>query len=383
MSLFIQNIELHTPEQVIPDGVVLVENGIIAGVGPRGSVLRLSAAQVIDGRGLVLAPGMIDLQLNGAFGHDFTSDPAGIWTVAAGLPRYGVTAFLPTVITSPLEAPRAAMEALCQKPPAETLGALPLGLHLEGPFINPAKKGAHNPAYIRLPEPDSVRDWTLQNGVRLVTLAPELPGGLELAAQLLACGVVVSAGHSMATLEQARAAFDLGVRYGTHLFNAMPPLDHRAPGLAGALLEDSRMVAGLIADGIHVHPAMAALAWQAKGSRGLNLVTDAISALGMPPGQYHSGKQTIFVDGVSARLADGTLAGSILTLDQAVRNLMAFSGASLAEILPAVTSTPAWLLGLERKGRLAPGCDADLVLLSPAGQVYLTVVGGEVLYSQL
>jgi N-acetylglucosamine-6-phosphate deacetylase len=383
MSLFFQNVELHTPEQIIPEGVVLVENGMIAAIGRHGSVVPPSGVQVIDGQGLILAPGMIDLQLNGAFGHDFTSDPATLWTVAARLPCYGVTAFLPTIVTSPLEAVSAAMNALRQRPPDPPFGSIPLGLHLEGPFINPAKKGAHNPAFIRLPQADSARDWTQQNGVRLVTLAPELPGGLELVQWLLSGGVVVSAGHSMATFEQARTAFNQGVRYGTHLFNAMPTLDHRQPGLAGALLEDNWTVAGLIADGIHVHPAMVGLAWKARGSRCLNLVTDAISALGMPEGQYRVGDRAITVDAVSARLPDGTLAGSVLSLDQAVRNLMAFTGASLGEVLPTVTSTPAHLLGLERKGRIAPGCDADLILLSPAGRVYLTVVDGEVAYSQL
>jgi N-acetylglucosamine-6-phosphate deacetylase len=383
MSLFFQNVEPHTPEQVIPDGVALVENGIITAVGRRGSILRPTGAQVINGQGLALAPGMIELQLNGGFGYDFTCAPASLWSVAARLPHYGVTAFLPTIVTSPPEVVRAGMAALRQRPLAKPFGAVPLGLHLEGPFINPAKKGAHDPAYIRLPQADSAGDWTLQNGVRLVTLAPELPGGMELAARLMAGGVVVSAGHSMASFEQAWAAFDLGVRYVTHLFNAMPPLDHRQPGLAGALLADSRAVAGLIADGIHVHPAMVALAWKARGSCGLNLVTDAITALGMPEGQYGLGEQTVTVDNSSARLASGALAGSILSLDQAVHNLMAFTGASLAEVLPTVTSTPAKLLGLEGKGRLAPGCDADLVLLSPDGQVHLTVVGGEVVYSQL
>jgi N-acetylglucosamine-6-phosphate deacetylase len=275
------------------------------------------------------------------------------------------------------------MAALQQKPLALLDGAVPLGLHLEGPFINPAKKGAHNPDYIRPPQADSAMDWTLKNGVRLVTLAPELPGALDLAARLLAGGVVVSAGHSMASFEQAQTAFDSGVRYGTHLFNAMPAMEHRQPGLAGALLADSRVVAGLIADGIHVHPAMVALAWKARGSRGLNLVTDAMTALGMPEGYYPLGDQTVKVDAVSARLPDGTLAGSILTLDQALRNLMTFTGASLAEVLPVVTGTPARLLGLERKGRITPGCDADLMLLSPSGRVYLTVVGGKVVYSQL
>jgi N-acetylglucosamine-6-phosphate deacetylase len=383
MSFFFQNIELHTPEQVIPDGAVLVENGMVTGAGRRESVIRPFGVQVLDGQGLTLAPGMIDLQLNGGFGYDFTGNPATLWEVAARLPRYGVTAFLPTIITCPSEVVRAAMEALHQRPVTNFAGAVPLGLHLEGPFINPVKKGAHNPQYILPPQADSALDWTLSNGVRLVTLAPELPGALELAARLLESGVVVSAGHSMASFEQAQAAFNSGVRYGTHLFNAMPAVDHRQPGLAGAVLADRRVVAGLIADGIHVHPAMAALAWKAKGSQGLNLVTDAMTALGMPEGFYKLGDRTVRVDAVSARLPDGILAGSILTLDQALRNLMAFTGASLAEVLPVVTGTPARLLGLERKGRIAPGCDADLVLLSPSGQVYLTMVAGEIVYSQI
>jgi N-acetylglucosamine-6-phosphate deacetylase len=382
MSIFFQNIILHTSEEVIPDGAVLVENGMIAAAGPRGSFVPPPGAAVMDGQGLVLAPGMIDLQLNGGFGYDFTSEPASLWDVAAHLPRYGVTAFLPTIITSPPEVVHAAIAAL-RHASGGGGGAVPLGLHLEGPFINPAKKGAHNPDYIRLPQAGSAADWTLQNGVRLVTLAPELPGALDLASRLLAGGVVVSAGHSMATFDQARSAFDSGVRYGTHLFNAMPALDHRQPGLAGALLTDSRMVTGLIADGIHVHPAMVALAWKGKGSRGLSLVTDAMTALGMPAGDYRLGDRTVKVDAVSARLPDGTLAGSILTLDQAVRNLMAFSGASLVEVLPAVTGTPARLLGLERKGRIAAGCDADLILLSPGGQIFLTMVSGEIVYSRL
>ena len=383
MRIVFQNIVLYTSEEVIPDGAALIDNGVITAAGPRGSFLPPPGAAIMDGQGLILAPGMIDLQLNGGFGYDFTSEPASLWDVAAHLPRYGVTAFLPTIITSPPEVVHTAMDALHPGPPARAAGAVPLGLHLEGPFINPAKKGAHNPVHIRLPQADSAVDWTFQNGVRLVTLAPELPGAIDLASRLLAAGVVVSSGHSMASFEQAGAAFDLGVRYGTHLFNAMPPLDHRQPGLAGALLTDSRMVTGLIADGIHVHPAMVALAWKAKGSRNLNLVTDAMTALGMPEGDYRLGDRTVKVDTVSARLPDGTLAGSILSLDQALRNLMAFSGASLREVLPTVTGTPARLLGLERKGRIAVGCDADLILLSPAGHVFLTMIGGEIVYTRL
>jgi N-acetylglucosamine-6-phosphate deacetylase len=265
--------------------------------------------------------------------------------------------------------------------PAGLLGAQPLGLHVEGPFLNPQKKGAHNPAYLRPPDLDTIRDWTPERGVRLATLAPELPGALDLVTALNERGVVVSAGHSVATYEESLRGFAAGIRYGTHLFNAMPSPGHRAPGLAGALLTDARPTVGLIADGIHSHPAMVDLAWRALGSGRLNLVTDAMAALGMPPGHHRLAEFEVEVDDTGVRLPDGTLAGSVLSLDVALRNVMAWSGCSLGEVLPAVTTTPAALLGLgSEHGRIAPGFRADLVLLTPGLRVQTTIVGGEVVY---
>ena len=193
----------------------------------------------INAAGLILAPGFIDLQFNGAFGDDFTADPATIWRVAEQLPRYGVTAFLPTIITAPLEKVAAGQKVVTDGRPDRFRGAWPLGLHVEGPFLNPQKKGAHNPKHLRLPSVEAVAGWSPETGVRLVTLAPELPGALEMIVALADRGVLVSAGHSMATFDQAVAGFDAGARYGTHLFNAMPTLGHRDPGLAGALLDRS------------------------------------------------------------------------------------------------------------------------------------------------
>ncbi len=188
----------------------------------------------------------------------------------------------------------------------------------------------------------------------------------------------------MATYDQAEAGFDAGIRYGTHLFNAMPTLAHRDPGLPGALLTDPRTTAGFIADGIHTHPAIVRLAWQALGSRRLNLVTDAMAALGMPPGKHLLGDFEVTVDAESARLADGTLAGSILSLDQAVRNLIGFTGCSLADALPTVTTTAARALGLDdRRGQVAPGYAADLVLLAPDLHVQMTIVEGRVVYNRM
>jgi N-acetylglucosamine-6-phosphate deacetylase len=379
--LLVTNAAVYAPDRVIAGGAVLVDGGRIAYAGPVDGAPRPAGVSVIDASGLALVPGFIDLQINGAFGHDFTDDPSSIWTVASALPRFGVTTFLPTIITSPLETVAAARRAVVDGRPSGFRGAEPLGLHLEGPFLNPAKKGAHNGAYLRPPAPDAVAQWSPPDGVRLVTLAPELPGARGVVTALTERGVVVSAGHSMATFEEAVAGFDAGIRYGTHLFNAMPVLHHREPGLPGALLADSRTTVGLIADGIHTHRAIVPLVWQAVGASRVTLVTDAMAALGMPPGAHRLGELHVQVDRTGARLADGTLAGSVLSMDQALRNVMAFTGRPLAEVLRAVTHTPARLLGLDNeRGAIRPGLVADLVLLSSDHQVRLTVAGGEVVY---
>lgn len=376
--LYITNATIYSPRDTFERGAVLVSGGRIEAVG---DVACPPGARVIDADALLLVPGFIDLQFNGGFGHDFTADPTTIWQVAAGLPRWGVTAFLPTVITSPLERIAAAQQVVLSQP-AGYHGATPLGLHIEGPFLNPQKKGAHNPAYLRNPSLDAVADWSPQTGVRLVTLAPELPGALPVIEALAGRGVLVSAGHSTATFDQATAAFDAGTRYGTHLFNAMPSLLHREPGLPGALLTDPRTVVGLIADGVHTHPAIISLVWQALGPERLSLVTDAMAALGMGPGQHILGDFDVTVDATSARLADGTLAGSILSLDQALRNLIRFTGCSLSDALATMTTTPARALGLDHeRGQVAPGFLADLVLLSPDLEVRGTVVAGELVYT--
>jgi N-acetylglucosamine-6-phosphate deacetylase len=364
---------IYTPHEAIPNGTVLVEEGRITAVGhfplPEGWA-------VVDATGHIVAPGFIDLQLNGAFGHDFTADPSTIWRVAAELPRTGVTSFLPTIITSPPETVAQAQAILAAGRGEEKAGARPLGLHVEGPFFNPAKKGAHNPTLLRTPSPAAVADWRRESHVWLVTLAPELPGALETITALRQQGVVVSAGHSLASWAETQVGFSAGVGYGTHLFNAMPPLDHRQPGLVGALLA-SPLPVGLIVDGHHVHPEMVRLAWRLKGGQ-LNLVTDAMAALGMADGVYQLGSQTVQVADGQARLADGALAGSVLALDEAVRNLIAYTGCSLHEALATVTSVPADLLGVGGwLGRVAVGYAADLVLLDEHLQVQKVFCGGE------
>ncbi len=380
--LLITNATICAPGGRIEGGAMLLDAGKIVEVGRADAIARPAGAQVVEGAGFIACPGLIDLQFNGGLGHDFTDDPSAIWDVAAALPKYGVTAFLPTIITSPLETIAAAQEVVATGRPRGFKGAEPLGLHIEGPFLNPQKKGAHNPRYLRPPDVAAVAGWSPATGVRLVTLAPELPGALAIVALLSERGVLVSAGHSAATFDQAKAGLDAGIRYGTHLFNAMPTLQHREPGLPGALLTDPRATVGLIADGVHTHPAIVSLAWQALGSRRLSLVTDAMAALGMPAGTHRLGDFDVNVDAASARLSDGTLAGSILSLDQALRNLVAMTGCTLDDALPTMTSTAARTIGLDReRGRLVPGAAADVVLLSADLRVRTTIVGGEVAYT--
>jgi N-acetylglucosamine-6-phosphate deacetylase len=377
MNTIILHADVITPRGVISDAILTAENGVITRLEPYHPSIPLPSGEVVDAAGLLASPGWIDIQINGAFGYDFTNQPDSIWETARLLPRLGITSFLPTIITSPLETHRRAIQTWKEGPPPGWRGATPLGFHFEGPFINPGKKGAHNPQYILSPDPQLIPEWRAENGLRLVTLAPELPGAHELIRELRGRGIVVSAGHSLATYEQATEAFEAGITCGTHLFNAMPTLDHRFPGLAGALLTHPEIPAGLIADGIHTHPAFLQLAWACKGPDSIILITDAISALGMPPGEHLLGETIIYVDGKCARLKDNTLAGSILTPQSALQNMIRICGASLEAILPTLTLNPARLLGLKKKGRLEIGCDADITLINPKGEVQATIVGGK------
>ncbi len=378
--LTITHAQVVTPAVRLTDYTVTIDGDRITSVRPAREAPASVEATVIDAMGKLLVPGFIDLQVNGAFGKDFTADPTAIWIVATAYPRYGVTGFLPTIITSPLETVTSAQSIVC-RPPQAFRGAEPFGLHLEGPFLNPLRKGAHNPRYLRLPALEAVSDWSPATGIRLVTLAPELPGALPVISSLARRGVLVSAGHSMATYAEAIAGFDAGIRYGTHLFNAMSLLAHREPGLPGALLTEERVAVGFIPDGIHTHPAMIRMAWKQLGPRRFSMVTDCMAALGMGPGHHLLGDYEVTVDAASARLADGTLAGSILSLDEGVRNLIRATGCALEEALATVTTTPARLLGLsQERGEIAPGYVADLVLLSQDLTIEMTIARGEVVY---
>jgi N-acetylglucosamine-6-phosphate deacetylase len=362
---------------VLVPGVLRIEGGRIARVlrapNPADLVFPVLDAAIV-------APGLIDLQVNGGFGAEVGDDPDALRHLAARLPATGVTAFLPTAISSPAPFyPRllAAFAAARGVP-----GAVPLGLHLEGPFLSPRRAGAHPLSAIEAAD-DLLFDRLLgEDAMCLMTLAPERAGGLTRIARLRERGVLVSLGHTDATCDEFTAGIDAGARMATHLYNAMSPFEHRAPGAMGAALVDDRVTAGLIVDGVHSHPSSVRLALKAKGMSRVALVTDMMMAAAMPAGTYSLGGEPVLVDAMSARRPNGTLAGSILTMDEAVRNVVRWAGITPAEALRMATEVPARLLGLSRKGALVEGYDADIVLFDRDLQVQQTIVGGVCAYER-
>ena len=330
--------------------------------------------------GGLIAPGFVDLQVNGGFGSDVGGDPGALEAISRALPRSGVTAYLPTAVSWPLERYAGLFEAVERA--ASAPGARILGVHLEGPFLAPSRSGAHDPANLRPVDLGVLAELLSSGRVRVMTLAPELPGALDAIEQIAGAGAVASAGHTEATHDDIVRAADAGLALGTHLFNAMSPLRHREPGAAGALLADRRLRTGLIADGVHVHPAAMRIAYAAKGADGIALVTDLIQAAGMPDGGYSLGGRRVSVADGESRLDDGTLAGATVTMDEVVRRAAGFIGIGLEATIRMATSTPAQALGLDRIGRIAPGAEADLVLLGPDGVVEETLVGGETVYTR-
>jgi N-acetylglucosamine-6-phosphate deacetylase len=357
---------------------VVVQSGKIDALlrDPRSGDLPEERREIVG----LLCPGFIDLQINGAFGADIGPDPNAIRTLVIKLPATGVTSFLPTLISSPPERYEEFFDTLEQGAIAH--GARVLGAHLEGPFLAPERKGAHDPANLRPIDLGFLRELLRSGKVRVMTLAPELPNSLEAIELLLEEGAVASAGHTEATYEEIIRAAEVGLGQGTHLYNAMRPLAHREPGTVGALLTDDRLRVGIISDGVHVHEAALRLAYRAKGSEGLVLVTDAMEAAGMAPGDYELGGRKVRLENGVVRLPDGTLAGSALTMDEAVRNATEYLGVSLTEAVRMASEAPASALSLEGRGRIAAGCDADFVLLDARGAVLETIVGGKTVYDR-
>jgi N-acetylglucosamine-6-phosphate deacetylase len=354
---------------------LLVDGGVIAWIGA-GTPPDRHDEEVSAEPGGLIAPGFIDLQVNGFNGHDAAGGKDDIAAIADLLPSTGVTAFLPTLISAPV-AIGAAFAAATVAVAAESTGARVLGAHIEGPFINPSFRGAHDPSCLAEPTPEGV-DVIATARPRLVTLAPELPGALEAIERLVRAGIVVSAGHTGADFEQGRRAIDAGIRFGTHIYNAMQPIHHRRPGIAMALLLDERVSVGLIADGEHVHTAMYEQLVRVKDRAHIALTTDQTAAAGAPPGRYSLTGREVVSDGMVVRLEDGTLAGSAATMDGMVRRMTAIPGMNLLQAIEMATEVPASVLGEQRLGRIAVGACADLVVLDAGMRVRLTMVGGKV-----
>ncbi len=358
---------------------VLVDGTRIAAVDPPDRDQGESV--VMDATDCWVLPGFVDLQVNGAVGVDLATEPTRVGEVASFLVQCGVTSFMPTVISSSVHDTEAALSAIREWSHLEPRGwARSLGVHLEGPFLNPVRAGAHPVHRLRHPTLEAIDGWHRDAGVAMVTIAPELPHAREVIERLVSTGVVVCVGHSDAAVADMRDAVAAGVTGVTHLFNAMSPITARSPGVAGATLADAALIAGLIVDGIHVDPTMVRLAWRALGPNRIALVTDAIAALGLAPGAYRVGETLVTVDESGARTSNGVLAGSVLRFDEAVRNLIAFTGCALSEASMAASATPARLARRSDVGRLVPGCAADIVLLDTRLQVAATIVDGRVVF---
>jgi N-acetylglucosamine-6-phosphate deacetylase len=355
--------------------VYAVGGVVVDGPGP--------SLPVLDARGLTVAAGYVDLQVNGGAGIDITSQPERLWEVAAALQRFGITAFLPTVVTAPPATRARALAALAAGPPPGWVGARPLGLHFEGPMIAPARAGAHSGEHIVPPGVEVIEGWSPGTGVAMVTLAPDMPGARPVIEELARRGVVVAAGHTDASAACARDAVDAGVRSVTHLFNAMAPMHHRDPGLAGAVLAGLPVAASMIVDGRHLDPDIVRIAWRALGDGRRLLVSDACAGLGAPPGRYRLGDVAITSDGATARTDGGGLAGTVCGLDECVRNTVAITGCGPEEAVAAATSAPAALLGDGAPGALRPGAAADLVLLDEDLHVVATVAAGVVAHRRV
>ena len=373
--------------RVLVDGTLrpadlVIDDGRIAGIAEQGA--SRDGSDVLDATGAIVAPGFVDLQCNGAGGTDLTAaiadDPAAIDRVARVLPRFGVTSFLPTVVTSPGPVRSAAVAAMRTRRSTTDGGvaATPLGLHFEGPLISLDHLGAHTARFVTVPDDEEIDAWIHSEVVSLVTLAPEVDDALQIVRQLSDTRTVVSAGHTAMSPEVFGHARDAGLGYVTHLFNAMAPFGHRRPGPVGAVLADDGVTVGLICDGLHVDPTAIRMAWRTLGPHRTSLVSDAAAPLGGPHGTFRLGSLDVVYDDSGVRTVDGVLAGSALALDQAVRNLVAFTGCSLVDALATVTTTPADLLGITDRGRVAVGNHADLTIVDAGGALVATVIGGHV-----
>jgi len=374
-------------DREVPNALVLMIGDTISYAGPSVSAGIPLGARQVDVQGGYILPGLIDTHVHGSHGDDVMLHGAeGIRRISARFLQYGTTAWLPSTISARhselLRSIRWCVEA--QQNPVD--GAEIMGIHVEGPYINPRRKGAQPAEGIRDPDFDEVRELlaAAEGQLRVMTLAPELPGGSELIRMLVENGIIASIGHTDATYEQALAGIEAGATHATHLFNAMRPIHHRDPGVITACMNEPEVLAEVIPDGVHLDPQIVRLALHAKGRERALLITDAFSATGLSNGRHTLGPHTVHVDGAVCTLEDGTIAGSILTMDRAVGNAVGFGGANLVDAVHMASYVPARVAGCaDRKGSLEPGKDADVAVLDRDFRCVATWVRGRQLYSTL
>ena len=378
--------KLWNGTSLVDHPAILIEDGRIASIDSRtiSESRATSGDQVLDHPNAMLAPAFFDVHIHGAAGHDvMEATPEALKTIGRLLAAHGTGSYLATTVTASVDATLQSLSGLATllahpPAPAETI-TWPIGIHLEGPFLSHAKRGVHPPDLLLAPDIALFdRFYEAAEGqVRLMTLAPELPGAAELAAHATSRGVRVSVGHSNATAAETRTAIAAGAVSATHTFNAMRPLDHREPGILGVVLTTDSLFAELICDGIHNTPEMVKIWWRCKGSERAILITDAMSAAGMPDGEYQLGGLTVQVADGRASLGD-VLAGSVLTLDRALSNFLAFTGASVEEGLRLLTANPASMTGLgDTASSLCVGQPANLVAVDGKGRLTASFVNGK------
>lgn len=382
-SILISGIAIADAAKESYVGDILLEGGKISRVAEK---IEAQADVHIDatGKNWTAFPGFIDVHIHGAAGHDaMDATPEALKGLAGVLPKEGTTSFLATTMTQSDEAISAALKNI-RDFQMEDGQAEMLGVHLEGPFISDKRAGAQPIEHIVEPSYPLFQKWQKLSGnqIRLVTLAPETTNGLAFIKNLAEDGVIASIGHSDGTLEEVQAAVRAGASHVTHLYNQMSPFHHRNPGVVGASLTEKGLTVEVIADFIHSHPTSVELAFRQKGAERLILITDAMRAKGLAPGVYDLGGQDVQVTRKDARLADGTLAGSILTMDAAIRNVQSITGCSLNELVSMTSANAAKELGLSNKGSLQEGTDADVAILDDSFTVQLTICRGTIAYTK-
>lgn len=383
MRTILTNGKIITPFKILDDQALIIEDKTISGIIPAHDVRTENEDQVMDVGGNWIAPGYIDIHVHGGNRADtMDANQEAFDRICRFFAGHGVTSFLFTTGTASNEAIWAVIEAYQDYQPPED-GAVPLGIHLEGPYLSEEKKGAQPAAFLRNPEPEEYRQWFDTGVVKLMTIAPELPGALKCVQYGKERGVEFAVGHSVATYQQMQDAVDAGLNQATHTFNGMKPLHHREPGVVGAVLADPRIYAQIITDGVHVHPPVVKALVNAKRKERTVLITDAIRAAGLGEGEYDLLGQKVTVADGEARIASGSLAGSILTMDEAVRNTMAFCELPLEDAVFMAAYAPAESIHVQdQRGHLQPGASADVVILSEDYTLESTFVEGRLVYQK-